>query len=562
MIDAASRVLSGLSRADRAAFAAVARHRFPGGDRVLPRLSRSADHGVLWFATAAAIAAAGVGGRRAAARTALRGAASLALASAAANVFAKRAVRRGRPLPDAVPVLRRLHRPPFTSSFPSGHTASAAAFATGVALESRPLGAAVAPLAAAVAFSRVYTGAHYPGDVLAGAVLGVAAAHTVRRMVPPAAQVPPRVRAPAPAPALPEGAGLVVVANAHAGPPDTRPDRLVADVLPRAEVLTYGGTAGDGAGDRDEDGAGDGGAAGAADGNGNGGRRGDGDARARAAADETPREADGSGAGAGELPRLLRRAARRAAGRGGALGVLGGDGSVNAAAEVALEYDLPLAVFPGGTFNHFAHDVGVGSARVTGEAVTSGEAVRVDVARFGDGADARIFLNTFAIGVYPELVRLREHWRSRIGPWPAGVLAAWRVLRSEEPVELVVHGRPRRLWLLFAGNCRYATLGLARQRRNRLDDGLLDIRVARADRWARTRLLAAALTGTLYRTPVHGAALLSRFRIDRVLPATHLAYDGEVADAPARLLLSKERAALRVYCPLGERTVAGSGNGG
>ncbi|NED26421.1 phosphatase PAP2 family protein, partial [Streptomyces anulatus] len=69
---------------------------------------------------------------------------------------------------DLVPVVRQLKRQPITTSFPSGHAASAAAFATGVALESKGWGAVVAPVAVAVATSRVYTGVHYPSDVLAG----------------------------------------------------------------------------------------------------------------------------------------------------------------------------------------------------------------------------------------------------------------------------------------------------------------------------------------------------------------------------------------------------------
>ncbi|WP_369657925.1 phosphatase PAP2 family protein [Streptomyces sp. RPA4-2] len=90
------------------------------------------------------------------------------------------------PCPSLAPVPRalKLKRQPITTSFPSGHSASAAAFATGVALESRGWGAAVAPLATAVALSRVYTGAHFPSDVLAGAALGAAAAYAVRGMLP------------------------------------------------------------------------------------------------------------------------------------------------------------------------------------------------------------------------------------------------------------------------------------------------------------------------------------------------------------------------------------------
>ena len=57
-----------LLAADCRLFEAVAARHWPGGDRLLPRLSRSANHGVLWFATAAAIAAtrqpAGPPGRR------------------------------------------------------------------------------------------------------------------------------------------------------------------------------------------------------------------------------------------------------------------------------------------------------------------------------------------------------------------------------------------------------------------------------------------------------------------------------------------------------------------
>lgn len=174
-------------------FRFAAERHWPAGERVLPRLSRSANHGGLWFAAAAVLAASGTPrGRRAAAH----GLASLGLASLTVNTLGKRSVRRARPVPDMVPRGRRLKRQPLTTSFPSGHSASAAAFAAGVALESPAWGAVVGPLAFSVAMSRVYTGVHFPGDVLAGAALGVGAALVVRHA--------PRPRRRSGAPAAPD----------------------------------------------------------------------------------------------------------------------------------------------------------------------------------------------------------------------------------------------------------------------------------------------------------------------------------------------------------------------
>ncbi|RSS56288.1 phosphatase PAP2 family protein, partial [Streptomyces sp. WAC06614] len=226
-----------VGRGDRQLFDAVARRHWPGADRVLPRLGRAANHGVLWGAVAVGLGAFGSAPAR---RAALRGAASLALASATINTVGKWSVRRPRPLLEGVPTVRRLTVQPTTTSFPSGHSASAFAFATGLALEHPGLGVAVLPVAAAVAFSRVYTGVHYPSDVLAGAGLGVAAALVVRRLARDAEQARGASggeRAAVGAPALPDGAGLVVVVNTEAGASAGASPDVVRAVLPRAEVV-------------------------------------------------------------------------------------------------------------------------------------------------------------------------------------------------------------------------------------------------------------------------------------------------------------------------------------
>ncbi|MET9296121.1 diacylglycerol kinase family protein [Streptomyces sp. NPDC003077] len=489
------RLRAALSALDRRVFHAVADRHWPGADRVLPRLSRTADHGLLW--SGIAVGAAALGGRPAR-RAALRGLASLAAASLTVNTLGKRSIRRRRPLLDAVPMIRRLRRQPLTSSFPSGHAASAVAFATGVAFENKAWGLALVPLAGAVAFSRVYTGVHYPGDVLAGAALGAGAALAVRGLAPTRAQVAPPARPRADAPALPGGRGLVVVVNPGSGQRTaTRADREqeVRAVLPEADVVPCADT------------------------------------------DAEP------------LVKALEEAAERAARQGGALGVLGGDGTVNAAVTVAARHGLPLAVLPGGTYNHFAYDLGIETLAEAARAVETGEAVAVDLARFRatPHQEARYFVNTFSIGAYPELVRIREKWASRIGAWPAGVLAAWEVLRTAAPVTAEINGRRRSLWLLFVGNCSYRGLGLAPIRRHDLADGVLDVRTVYGGLLARTRLLTASLTGALRHSPVLNEARLRDLRIGGLPAGTTLAYDGEVMEAPGELVIDKENEALTVY---------------
>jgi membrane-associated phospholipid phosphatase len=165
-----------LATLDRAVYEAVAVTHTPTLDSALRRLSRAADHSKISFATAGLLALCPGRPRRAA----LLGVAAIGVASATANLIGKRLVRRPRPHRDAdSPFPGRHVRMPESASFPSGHTASAVAFAAAVGAT---LPAATVPLgllACAVGYSRVHTGVHYPGDVIAGAVLGTGAAAAV-----------------------------------------------------------------------------------------------------------------------------------------------------------------------------------------------------------------------------------------------------------------------------------------------------------------------------------------------------------------------------------------------
>ncbi|HUC07064.1 MAG TPA: phosphatase PAP2 family protein [Solirubrobacterales bacterium] len=159
---------------DTAVYGAIAASDTPSLDVAMRGLSRAADHSKLWFATAAALALLGGPGGRLAAR---RGLVSLGIASAFANLVAKPLTTRRRPERREAEELARRHvQMPRSSSFPSGHAASAFAFATGAAGAQPLLSAPLRALATLVGYSRVHTGVHYPADVLAGAFIGVSAA--------------------------------------------------------------------------------------------------------------------------------------------------------------------------------------------------------------------------------------------------------------------------------------------------------------------------------------------------------------------------------------------------
>ena len=179
-----SRVRGDLGRVDTAVYDTVSAVPTPTLDATLRRLSASADRSVIWVGIAAGMAA--FGGERGR-RAARDGLVSIAISSAIVNLGLKPLGGRARPDDAAVQAVPgRGVRMPRSASFPSGHSASAFAFATAAGAEFPPLALPLRLLATAVAYSRVHGGAHYPGDTIAGALIGGTTAAVVVRAGRPA----------------------------------------------------------------------------------------------------------------------------------------------------------------------------------------------------------------------------------------------------------------------------------------------------------------------------------------------------------------------------------------
>ena len=120
-----------------------------------------------------------------------------ALAALALNQLLVNAFREPRPY-DVLPHVRVLAHRSTDYSFPSDHAVMAGAVAAGLFLVSRRLGLVALGAALLMAFVRVYIGAHWPGDVLVGLVVGgvvtVGGFYAIRR--PAVAVVAALVRSP------------------------------------------------------------------------------------------------------------------------------------------------------------------------------------------------------------------------------------------------------------------------------------------------------------------------------------------------------------------------------
>jgi len=462
-----------LGRLDRQLLAAAARRRSPVTDRVLMAASETANRSVLWVGVAGVLTATGRRRPRTAAASGLLG---IGIAATLVNGPLKFAWRRDRP-----PIAFRgggepLLPLPRTFSFPSGHSASALAFATGATAALPALGPAVLPAAGAVAYSRVHTGVHYPSDVAVGATIGVVSglvgAKVVRRLRQRSVH---EVDGPGLGGPIPRAA-VLVTADAAGAANDLGPARAVLEEagFTIEEVV---------------------------------------------AVEDAPslgkRLQDGE-------PRLVVAA--------------GGDGTVGAAVNAVHGTESLLAIIPLGTSNDVARSLGLppDGREAACVLVESPRVVAVDAGRVRLSGEERVFLNAATAGLNVAFAQQATDGslRDRFGGLTYPIAAA-RALREYEPFEctLELDGQERTMSVVHLSVSNAPVFGGLLGMRvpgASMTDGRLDVIVA--ERLSTARLaLAVADTFVGRHRPVHRVHTLQADALRVSAPGREeVALDGEV----------------------------------
>ena len=218
---------------------------------------------------------------------------------------------------------------------------------------------------------------------------------------------------------------------------------------------------------------------------------------------------------------------------------------------LAVEVGRPLAVFPAGTFNHFAKDIGCDHPAKTIRAIREGSVSCVDLVCFND---TRMMINTASIGAYPRFVRTRERFEHKIGKPPAAAYATLHTLRREDPVRIRSDNTTMQTSLFFLGNSTYLPSGFAPAQRNRIDDGLLDVRILETGRpLSRFRIMTALMIGRLERSPLYHEQHVPELASPPLTARPPSRWTASWTDTTSTLASSVRYRVLPVFCPLPRR---------
>lgn len=227
------------------------------------------------------------------------------------------------------------------------------------------------------------------------------------------------------------------------------------------------------------------------------------------------------------------------------IGVIGGDGTVSAVAGLVANTQATLVPLPGGTLNHFTKDLGIPQDidEALQQAATNTPRT-IDIARIND----TYFINNSSLGLYPASLRQRQKIQSRLGKWPAAVVASLQALFRFKTYRVTIDDHTFTTAFIFVGNNRYTLDPLANNDRTSLSEGILTVYISAADSYF--DLIKTAFIVLIGRTDTlhdfgeyHPTTLTIETKKQRPIAISH---DGEVSMFTPPLTYTIEARALRI----------------
>lgn len=237
--------------------------------------------------------------------------------------------------------------------------------------------------------------------------------------------------------------------------------------------------------------------------------------------------------------------------------VFGGDGTQSAVAGAIANSGVVMGVLPGGTFNYFARELGVGETLDEAlDVLVNGRTRDWDLGAVND----RIFINNASFGAYPEILERREkvygRWgRSRIAAYWS-VFAAMMDLGDPMRLRITINGETQvyDTAVAFAARSAYQLESLGLSGADAIRDGHFALFLAK--RKTRLGLMAASLRlafGHAQRGDDFDLIIADELLIETGRPRKLLAFDGEKAKMRGPFQLKVMRGALRVMVPSDRR---------
>ena len=231
----------------------------------------------------------------------------------------------------------------------------------------------------------------------------------------------------------------------------------------------------------------------------------------------------------------------------------GGDGTINTVATKLIGTEIPMGIFPLGTFNYVARLLHIPLDLLkAADVIATGQIRAVHVAQIND----HIYLNNASLGLYPLFIQRRELYNRRFGRFALhAYTSALDVLirdRKELKLEVEIDGKkyPVKTPLIFFGNnqLQLAEMNLRIAKCAELGK-VAGVVVAKSDKPTLFKILWQLIRGNLDHAPDVYSFSADKVQIHSKAKKLTLALDGEIVEMQPPLHISVRKHALKIMVP-------------